>query len=313
MNYSKSNKPTDPVEIDESEEIVHQDAWQKLRQFTDARIGLGRVGTSIPTAELMRFQLSHAQAMDAVHVPLDVNQLAEEFAQCELLKPYLPLYKLHSKAKDRIEYLQRPDLGRQLDDASMSALKPASDTRPYDLVFVIADGLSSYAISHHALPFLQKLIHRLHQDSDLQGEQEDAAKGRLKSVPQWHIAPICVVQQGRVAVGDDVCETLNAKQVVLLVGERPGLSSPDSMGLYMTWNAKRGIEDSLRNCISNIRPQGLQYDAAVHKSHYLLSESKRRSLSGVNLKDRSQDSLLDNTEQQYFCLTSDNNDLPINH
>lgn len=266
--------------------IVHKDPWEKLRQFTNARIGLGRVGTSIPTAELLRFQLSHAQAIDAVHVPLDINKLCEQFEQSAVLKPYLPIQKLHSKARDRMEYLQRPDLGRQLSEESISSLQP-SDKERYDLVFVLADGLSSYAISHHAKAFLELFISRLNEGDN----------------KKWNIAPICVVQQGRVAVGDDICEALNAKQVVLLIGERPGLSSPDSMGLYLTWNAKRGIEDSLRNCISNIRPEGLKYQAAVHKGHYLLIESHRRELSGVNLKDRSEDSLLNTDDTQQFCLT----------
>ncbi|TEW53567.1 ethanolamine ammonia-lyase subunit EutC [Psychromonas sp. RZ22] len=272
---------------EKNNKIVHKDAWEKLRQFTDARIGLGRVGTSIPTAELLRFQLSHAQAIDAVHVPLDIDELCLQFSSSELLTPYLPLQKLHSKARDRMEYLQRPDLGRQLNEASISSLESSVDAR-YDLVFVIADGLSSYAISHHAKHFLEMLISRL---------TEDTSK-------HWNIAPIYVVQQGRVAVGDDVCETLNAKQVVLLIGERPGLSSPDSMGLYMTWNAKRGVEDSLRNCISNIRPQGLTYQAATHKAHYLLTESHRREVSGVSLKDRSEDLLIESINTQKFCLTS---------
>lgn len=268
------------------QDIVHKDLWEKLRQFTHARIGLGRVGTSIPTAELLRFQLSHAQAIDAVHVPLNVDSLCEQFEQSEVLAPYLPMQKLHSKARDRMEYLQRPDLGRQLNQASISSLQPSESGR-YDLVFVLADGLSSYAISHHAQAFLELFITGLHKESN----------------KKWNIAPICVVQQGRVAVGDDICEALNAKQVVLLIGERPGLSSPDSMGLYLTWNAKRGIEDSLRNCISNIRPEGLKYQAAVHKGHYLLSESQRRELSGINLKDRSEDSLLEIDDSQQFCLT----------
>lgn len=269
-----------------SQEIVHKDPWEKLRQFTDARIGLGRVGTSIPTEELLRFQLSHAQAIDAVHVPLNVHNLSEQFNQTEQLQPYLPLQILHSKALDRMQYLQRPDLGRELDEASISKLSALKEQR-YDLVFVIADGLSSYAISHHAQAFLEILIKRLHEESS----------------KAWNIAPICVVLQGRVAVGDDVCQTLNAKQVVVLVGERPGLSSPDSMGLYLTWNAKRGIEDSLRNCISNIRPEGLKYAAAAHKCHYLLIESRRRELSGINLKDRSEDSLLETANTQQFSLT----------
>ncbi|WP_417697245.1 ethanolamine ammonia-lyase subunit EutC [Psychromonas sp.] len=266
---------------------VHQDPWAKLRQFTDARIGLGRAGTSLPTSELLRFQLSHAQAIDAVHVPLDVDKLSEQFEQSQVLSPYLPIQRLHSKATDRMEYLQRPDLGRQLDRPSIERLE-ALNGEAYDLVFVLADGLSSYAISHHAKTFVELFISRL---------QEEFPK-------QLKIAPICVVQQGRVAVGDDVCEALNAKQVVLLIGERPGLSSPDSMGLYLTWGAQRGMEDSMRNCISNIRLEGLKYQAAVHKSIYLLNESRRLSLTGVNLKDRSEDSLLETEHTQHFSLTN---------
>ncbi|MGJ8581702.1 MAG: ethanolamine ammonia-lyase subunit EutC [Psychromonas sp.] len=266
---------------------VHQDPWAKLRQFTDARIGLGRSGTSLPTAELLRFQLSHAQAIDAVHVPLDVDKLSEQFERSSVLSPYLPIQRLHSKAADRMEYLQRPDLGRQLDKPSIERLEAHSGAA-YDVVFVLADGLSSYAISHHAKAFVELFISRLQEES-----------------PQpLKIAPICVVQQGRVAVGDDVCEALNAKQVVLLIGERPGLSSPDSMGLYLTWGAQRGMEDSMRNCISNIRPEGLKYEAAVHKSIYLLNESRRLSLTGVKLKDRSEDSLLETEQTQQFSLTN---------
>ncbi|MFT6138846.1 MAG: ethanolamine ammonia-lyase small subunit [Psychromonas sp.] len=273
--------------VPSSEEMVHKDSWEKLRQFTNARIGLGRVGTSIPTAELLHFQLAHAQAIDAVHVPLDVEQLSQQFAASDLLQPYLPVQKLHSKVRERMEYLQRPDLGRQLDDASIYKLQQQNTGEHYDVVFVVADGLSSYAISNHAQPFLDILINSLHQDAN----------------KEWKIAPLCVVQQGRVAVGDDACETLNAKAVVLLIGERPGLSSPDSMGLYLTWNAKPGIEDSLRNCVSNIRPEGLHYQAAAHKCLYLLNESRRMELSGVSLKDRSQDLQLESTTTQQFRLT----------
>ncbi|MDC0609732.1 ethanolamine ammonia-lyase subunit EutC [Vibrio sp.] len=271
-------------------QLVHEDPWAKLRQFTDARIGIGRVGTSIPTSELLKFQLSHAQAIDAVHVPLDFENLSEQFASSTLLQPLLPIVRLHSEARDRMEYLQRPDLGRKLDEASIYKVQQMrDDTQPqYDVVFVIADGLSSYAISNHAKPFIELMVKTLNEDPKR----------------DWNIAPIFVVEQGRVAVGDDVCETLNAKEVILLVGERPGLSSPDSMGLYITWKAVRGIEESLRNCISNVRPQGLKYPNAVHKCFYLLAESHRLELTGVGLKDRSDDIQLENTSSQTFCLTT---------
>ena len=271
--------------IDQDKDIIHKDEWEKLLQFTHARIGLGRVGTSVPTSELLRFQLSHAQAMDAVHVPLQLDELSKQFQQSTVISPYLPFLTLHSKAEDRMVYLKRPDLGRQLNKSAALALKNVT-TKGYDLAFVIADGLSSYAISHHAKPFLEILISQLQEDIN----------------NQWKIAPLCVVQEGRVAVGDDVAEGLDAKQVILLIGERPGLSSPDSMGLYLTWNAKRGMEDSQRNCISNIRPEGLKYQAAAHKAIYLLTESKKRELSGVDLKDRSEDSLIENPDTQLFKL-----------
>lgn len=276
---------------DEMSSLVHQDPWEKLRQFTDARIGLGRVGTSIPTHELLRFQLSHAQAIDAVHEPLKVDELITAFENSALIKPLLPAFQLHSCANNRMEYLQRPDFGRQLNDESRFRLQQfrthTQSNKSYDLAIVIADGLSSYAIARHALPFIEALVTKLQSD-----EHKD-----------WHLAPLVIVEQARVAIGDDVGEALHAKEVLLLVGERPGLSSPDSMGLYMTWNPKRGTEDSLRNCISNVRPNGLQYVAAAHKCFYLLSESQRRQLTGVELKDRSDDGHLEHSTTQTFCLT----------
>lgn len=275
----------------ELNQLVHQDPWNKLRQFTQARIGIGRVGTSIPTEELLRFQLSHAQAIDAVHVPLDEQKLVADLAENASLSNYLPAFSLHSQATDRLTYLQRPDLGRKLDEVSIDTLKKHSDQTPtpYDLAIVIADGLSSYAINHHAAPFLDALVSLLAQNNK----------------HEWNIAPLCIVHQGRVAVGDDVGESINAKEVLVLVGERPGLSSPDSLGLYLTWNPHRGTEDSLRNCISNVRPEGLPYQAAAHKCFYLLSESRQLKLTGVGLKDRSDDSLLEQkTNAQIFSLTT---------
>lgn len=270
-------------------ELIHQDPWHKLRQFTQARIGLGRVGTSIPTDELLRFQLSHAQAIDAVHVPLDDDQLIADLSNKASLKPYLPAFFLHSQASDRLTYLQRPDLGRKLQAESVEELKAHSDKtpKPYDLAIVIADGLSSYAINHHAAPFLDELFTLLEEDTH-----------------QWNIAPLCVVHQGRVAVGDDVGESINAKEVLVLVGERPGLSSPDSLGLYLTWHPHRGTEDSLRNCISNVRPEGLNYKSAAHKCFYLIAESRQLKLTGVGLKDRSDDTILEHKSSQVFSLTT---------
>lgn len=250
--------------------LITDNPWRKLRHFTDARIGLGRVGNSIPTDGLLKFQLAHAQAMDAVHTPLDISSL------CDELCAYIPdpdALILHSQAADRMVYLQRPDLGRQLDDASCQTLSEyqRNNCTQADLAIVIADGLSARAVQEHAVAVIAALAERLTSDPS----------------QSWIFAPITVVQQGRVAIGDDVGELLNVKAVIVLIGERPGLSSPDSLGMYLTWQPKRGLDDSRRNCISNVRPQGLSYAEASRRAFYLLTESRRLSLSGVDLKDRS--------------------------
>lgn len=252
--------------------------WRKLRHFTDARIGLGRVGNSIPTGELLKFQLAHAQAMDAVHTPLNIPALCDDLSE-KLCAYTSDALILHSQAADRMVYLQRPDLGRQLDDASCKTLSEYQQNNPAqtDLAIVIADGLSARAVQEHAAAVIVALMERLASDP----------------VQSWTLAPITVVQQGRVAIGDDVGELLNARAVIVLIGERPGLSSPDSLGMYLTWQPQRGLDDSRRNCISNVRPQGLSYAKASRRAFYLLTESRRLSLSGVDLKDRSDTASLD--------------------
>ena len=252
---------------------VTANPWSGLRAFTDARIALGRAGTSLPTAAHLAFQLAHAQARDAVHVALDPAALATAIAERwpELGTPI----RVHSAARDRSHYLQRPDLGRRLDAASASRLaelRPAYDAsavpddRPYDLALVVGDGLSALAIAQNAPPFLAHLRHHL------------AGGG-------WRVAPACIAMQARVALGDDIGERLGARAVVVLIGERPGLSSPDSMGLYLTWMPRVGFTDASRNCISNVRPAGLGYDAAAAKLAWLLNQARQRQLSGVDLKD----------------------------
>ena len=249
--------------------------WAALRQFTDARIALGRAGVSLPSAAHLEFQLAHAKARDAVHRALDVSRLANTL-NAALEAPYEPCLTLHSAASDRTAYLHRPDLGRRLDAASrkvLTALKTQAatpSTRAYDLAFVVVDGLSAFALEQNAAPFLSILRRRIGAEN-------------------WSIAPICIVQQGRVAVGDEVAELLGAKAVVVLIGERPGLSSPNSMGLYLTWMPRVGLLDASRNCISNVRPAGLSLEEAAYKLHYLLSASRRRQLSGVDLKDETGD------------------------
>lgn len=240
--------------------------WLELRRLTPARIALGRTGTSIPTSAQLDFQFAHAQARDAVHLPFDHEGLSSQMAERgrdSLL--------LHSAAVDRHMYLQRPDLGRRLSDESAQRLREYAAANPggVDLAVVVADGLSALAVHKHTLPFLTRM------------EEQTHAEG-------WSLSPVILVEQGRVAVADEVGQLLGAKMVVILIGERPGLSSPDSLGLYFTYNPKVGLTDAYRNCISNVRLEGLSYGMAAHSLLYLMKEACRRQLSGVNLKDEAQ-------------------------
>ena len=248
--------------------LVVANAWQQLRQFTAARIALGRSGVSVPTQPQLAFQLAHARARDAVHRGLDVPQLLQELESAGLAIPKDVLL-LASAAADRLTYLQRPDLGRRLNNASRDALKAYKQPDPqggYDIAFVIADGLSARAVTQNAVPLM-------------------AAVMRQIATENWAMAPLAIVSQARVAIGDEIGELLRARLVVLLIGERPGLSSPDSLGVYMTWMPRVGLTDASRNCISNIRPAGLSYDDAAFKLHYLALAMHQRRLSGVLLKD----------------------------
>lgn len=259
---------------------ITNNPWKILQQFTQARIGLGRAGVSIPTKELLEFQLSHAQAKDAVHQPLDIDELVEELSSLETSLISHNFEVIHSQAKDRFVYLQRPDLGRRLDKTSRDYLESTygqSHGVVCDLAIAVVDGLSSKAIQSNTLPFLQTLLDVLEKDS-----QQD-----------WTIAPITIVKQGRVAIGDEIGNLFNAKAVLVLIGERPGLSSPDSLGLYLTWNPHVGLTDAFRNCISNVRPEGLSYEEAAKRALFLLQESRRLKLSGVKLKDRSGEEVIE--------------------
>ena len=247
--------------------LVHLNPWQELKEFTAARIALGRTGVSLPTHALLQFGLAHAQARDAVHQPLQSAPLIsglEAIGQNAL--------ELHSAARHRDEYLRRPDLGRCLSTESRAQLQ-GHDKAPVDLAIVIADGLSSTAIAHHALPLLEQWLPQL------------AQRGIT-------LAPIVIAHQARVALGDEVGELLKARMVVVLIGERPGLSSPDSLGLYLTWQPAVGRLDAERNCISNVRPEGLDYPQAIHKLQWLLEQAFLRRLTGVALKDESDELLL---------------------
>jgi ethanolamine ammonia-lyase small subunit len=228
----------------------------RLRELTPARVALGRTGVSQQTTDLLDFQRAHAQARDAVHARLEASSLAAELSAITGGQ----VLRLHSAAKDRTAYLQRPDLGRRLDDASRASLLPGE----WDLSLIVADGLSAIAVERHAPSLLRELLPRLEG---------------------WRIAPLVVVEQGRVAIGDEIGSTLGAQLSVVLIGERPGLSSPDSMGAYITWNPGPGRTDAERNCISNIRPGGLSYVQAAVQLNFYLTEARRRQLTGIALKE----------------------------
>ncbi|GAA0850477.1 ethanolamine ammonia-lyase subunit EutC [Marinobacter szutsaonensis] len=274
--------------MSEKRPLVHQNPWRKLRQFTDARIGLGRAGISLPTQELLQFQLAHAQAIDAVHCPLDVSKLQADLVAAGVTSRHEEVLTLKSQAPDRATYLQRPDLGRILSRPSGELLSdrvPAEGEGP-DLAIVIVDGLSSWAVQTNAAPMVAQLT------ADL-----EADKG------EWCLAPLTIVEQGRVAIGDDIGSILRARAVLVLIGERPGLSSPDSLGAYLTWGPRPGRHDADRNCISNIRPAGLSYSNASQRLLYLIREAFRRQLSGVALKDRTEEVVIDSKSESKNFLT----------
>lgn len=238
------------------------DPWDFLQPFTAARIARGRVGHSLPTRALLDFQLDHARARDAVYSTLDTGRLLTDLDRV-LPRPLL----LQSQAPDRPTYLKRPDQGRRLGADSWLRLQALpTPTTPPDLSIVVADGLSATAVNTHVVPLLIQLVPAL---VDL----------------GWLLTPLCLVQQGRVAVADEVAYALKANATLILLGERPGLTSPDSLGAYLTYAPRPGLTDESRNCVSNIRPDGMPYELAAQKLLYLLTEMRNRKLSGVDLKD----------------------------
>ncbi len=253
----------------EHESMIAQDPWHSLKQFTPARIALGRAGMSLPTQVCLDFQLAHALARDAVNIPLDFTGLEQRLHKCGF-----QTLTLQSQAENQRIYLQRPDLGRLLNASSTACLhnRPAMTT---DAVVVVADGLSSKAIENHAEAFLRLLLPELQQ------------KG-------YRLPPVCLVKHGRVAIGDAIAEHYAARLCIIMIGERPGLSSPDSMGIYFTYQAKSGIStDADRNCISNIHNNGLSYQQALKKLLFLIGDAEKLQLSGVNLKDQTTDEVMD--------------------
>jgi ethanolamine ammonia-lyase small subunit len=237
------------------------DPFARLRGFTPARIGLGRCGNALPTQALLEFQLAHARARDAVHETYRPDTLVAQLAAAQI-GGSSPLI-VHSQALDRHSYLQRPDLGRSLNVSDSEQLSAAQ----YEVAFVIADGLSAPAAHRHAVPLLRAL---------------------WPKIEPWRIAPVVIACQARVALGDAIGTRLGASLVAMLIGERPGLTSPDSLGIYLTWQPRIGRQDSERNCISNIRPPtGLSYEQAASRLAWLMHAARHQRLTGVGLKDSS--------------------------
>jgi len=235
------------------------DRLARLKQFTPARIGLGRAGTGQPTGASLKFLLDHARARDAVHAALDFEAIAEALRA----RGWMPI-RVQSAAGDRTEYLRRPDLGRRLSPAGRSIVE--RQERGSDVAVVAADGLSSSAVATNLLPtliILRPLLQRR----------------RLT------IGPIFLVEQGRVAIGDEIGELMDAKLALVLIGERPGLSAADSLGAYMTWRPRVGVMDSSRNCISNIRAAGLPPEEAASQIDDLIGRAFMHSATGVRLNE----------------------------
>jgi len=237
------------------------DPWIELRRFTQARIALGHTGHAVPTQALLDFQLAHAEARDAVHFPWDIDAFAGQVR--ELGEKVL---RLDTPVSSRSEYLRRPDLGRVLTEASRTRLGNLTASAT-DVALIVTNGLSSTAVERHGMALLQAIV--------------EGFRAR-----QISIAPVSLVANGRVALADDIGSLLAARVAIIVVGERPGLSAADSLGLYLTHAPRPGNTDAERNCISNVRPpEGLGYADAAAKLLYLTGEALRRGISGVSLKD----------------------------
>lgn len=245
--------------------IFENDNWQELRKFTDARIALGHTGASLPTKEMLKFSLSHASARDSVHMPFQAQMISQQLDEIGLTS-----VNVYSQASNRQIYLTRPDLGRLLSLSSEESLAslPSDD---YDLTLIVADGLSSKAVHKNVTPFIQEL---------------------KKYLPQlnFKLSPVVIAEQARVGLGDAVGGIVKPRFVAILIGERPGLSSPDSLSVYLTYRPAIGRLESERNCISNIRPEGLSYEKAAFKLAWLLEHASLKKCTGIELKDNSEDS-----------------------
>ena len=236
-------------------------SWPNLRRTTPARIGLPRTGTALTTRDHLDFQLAHARARDAVYTKLDIERITRELNEIGVEG-----IRLHSAAADRLTYLRRPDLGRRLDDRSRQLLAERPPA-PIDTVFVIADGLSAAAVNTHAVALLKAVL---------------ALAGTEKPMP----GPVAIVEGGRVAIGDEIGGLLDAQLVVVLIGERPGLSAADSLGVYLTWAPAPGTPDAARNCLSNIRPQGMPIVDGAKALLRLIAGAQRYRMTGIELSRR---------------------------
>ena len=236
-----------------------QDPWHPFRRFTAARIALGRSGDGLPTSHLLDFQLAHARARDAVLGAMDADAIADELSGDTMT--------VSSQAVDRATFLQRPDLGRQLDPEDRKQLTSQKTKSPYDVVFVIGDDLSAFAVQNYAGATLTKTVSLL---------------------PEFAIGPTVLARQARVALGDDIADAMGTQAVVILIGERPGLSAADSLGAYLTYAPKIGCQNADRNCVSNIREGGLTVEEGASRIAYLIKSAFQQGKSGYQLKDLSE-------------------------
>jgi ethanolamine ammonia-lyase small subunit len=246
--------------------LVQPDAWSSLRTFTAARIALGRTGVAIPLKEVLALKMAHAHARDAVYAELATATLPDELNAFQL-----PVFKLRSQAQNRLQYLQDPGLGRQLDASSIPA--SMGNLNKGGVVIILADGLSATSVNTHAVPLLQQLVPNLQQSGKL-------------------INSIILVEHGRVAISDEIGSICKADMSVMLIGERPGLTAADSMGAYLTYQPFPGLTDESRNCVSNIHAGGLSYTAAAGRITYLVNAAFHKQQSGVSLKEE-EERLLD--------------------
>lgn len=285
------NEPAVPNDAEgESASSVTPNPWRDWRSATPARLALGRAGAGMPTDETLRFGWAHAMARDAIHAALDVDAL-----DVELRADGWDVARVHSRAADRTTYLRRPDLGRQLnaDDAARlrATVSGNPDGRHCDVCIVVGDGLSSLAVERNAAPLLAAL--------------------RPHLPPETRFAPVVVASQARVALADEVAEIFGAALSVMLIGERPGLSSPDSLGIYLTHAPRKGRHDAERNCISNVRPAGLAYDTAAFKLAWLMREALRLGATGIALKDESDLAVLESGAEPAALKVSSMPDRPV--